>query len=174
VTTNGQITGTAGSLYYAGSPYTSIRPGAYTGTGLVSHSTAAFESGPSASYPTRNNVNFPTGTGGENYFTEPNYTAASKTFSPTFVAAPGPAMERNSFTGPSYQGINLSLAKGFNIPPARVIGEHAALEFRVDAFNLLNFQEVTSPTTSITSTTFGQSGGALAARIIELQGRFSF
>ena len=33
---------------------------------------------PSASYPTRNNVNFPTGTGGENYFTEPNYTAASK------------------------------------------------------------------------------------------------
>jgi hypothetical protein len=175
VTTNGQPGGTAGSLYYAGSPYTSIRPATYTGTGLVSHSTAAFESGPSASYLTRKNVNFPNGTDGEPYFTEPTYTAASKTFSATtFVPPPGPAMERNSFTGPSYQSVNLSLAKGFNIPPARVIGEHAALEFRVDAFNLLNFQEVTSPATSITGTNIGQSGGALAGRIIELQGRFSF
>ncbi len=49
-------------------------------------------------------------------------------------------MERNSFTGPSYQGVNVSLAKGFNIPTARVIGEHAALEFRVDAYNLFNFR----------------------------------
>ena len=51
VTTNGQVTGTAGSLYYAGSPYTSIRPATYTGSGLVSHSTAAFESGPSDKLP---------------------------------------------------------------------------------------------------------------------------
>jgi hypothetical protein len=175
VTTNGQVTGTAGSLYYAGSPYTSIRPATYTGTG-INHSTAAFESGASASFPTAKNVNFPTGTGGENYFTEPAYTAASKTFSATtFAPPPGPAMERNSFTGPSYQGVNLSLTKGFNIPSERVIGDHAALEFRVDAFNLFNFQELSgTPTTSITSTTFGESTGALAGRIVELQSRFSF
>jgi len=176
VTTNGQVTGTAGSLYYAGSPYTSIRPGAYIGTGLISHSTAAFESGPSASYPNAKNINFPAGTGGENYFVEPAYTAASKTFNATtFVPPPGPAMERNSFTGPSYQGLNVSLTKGFNLPPARVIGEHAALEFRVDAYNLFNFQELAgTPTTGITSTTFGENTGALAARIVELQTRFSF
>ena len=173
-TTNGQVTGTAGSLYYAGSPYTSIRPAAYSGTG-INHSTAAFESGPSTSYPTRNNVNFPTGTGGENYFTEPAYTAASKTFSATtIVPPPGPAMERNSFTGPSYQGVNVSLTKGFNLPKAKVIGEGARFEVRVDAFNLFNFQEVTGPATSITSTTFGQSGGALGSRTVELQSRFSF
>jgi len=175
VTTNGQVTGTAGSLYYAGSPYTSIRPATYTGTG-ISHSTAAFESGSSTSFPSAKNVNFPTGTGGESYFTEPAYTAASKTFSATtFVPPPGPAMERNSFTGPSYQGINVSLTKGFNLPEMRVVGSHAALEFRVDAFNLFNFQELSgTPTTSISSATFGESTTALAGRIVELQSRFSF
>jgi hypothetical protein len=174
VTTNGQPTGTAGSLYYAGSPYTSIRPAAYTGT-AINHSTAAFESGSSASNKTATNVNFPAGSGVP-YFTEPAYTAASKTFSPTtFVPPPGPAMERNSFTGPSYQGVNVSLAKGFKIPSERVIGDHAALEFRVDAFNLFNFQELSgTPTSGITSTTFGESTGALAGRIIEMESRFSF
>jgi hypothetical protein len=69
----------------------------------------------------------------------------------------------------------MSLAKGFNLPPARVVGEHAALEFRVDAFNLFNFQELAgTPTTSITSTTFGESTGALGSRTVELQARFSF
>ncbi len=175
VTENALITGTAGSLYYAGSPYTSIRPASYTG-GAINQSTAAFESGASTSFPTAKNVNFPTGTGGENYFTEPAYTAVSKTFNATtFAPPPGPAMERNSFTGPSYQGVNVSLAKGFNIPEMRVIGDHASLEFRADAYNLFNFQELSgTPTTSITSTTFGENTGALAGRIIELQSRFSF
>jgi hypothetical protein len=174
-TTTGLVGGPSGRLYYAGSPYSTVRPAAYTGSG-ISHSTAAFESGPSTTYPTRNNVNFPTGTGGENYFTPPSYTAASTSFSATtFVPPPGPSMERNSFTGPSYQSLNVSLSKGFNLPPARVIGEHAALEFRVDAYNLFNFQELSgTPTTSITSTTFGENTTALAARIVELQTRFSF
>jgi len=174
VTQNAQITGTAGSLYYAGSPYTSIRPAAYLG-GAIDHSTAAFESGASTSFPSAKNVNFPTGTGGENYFTEPAYTAVSKTFSATtFAPAPGPAMERNSFTGPSYQGVNVSLTKGFNFPEARVIGNAARLEFRADAYNLFNFQELSGPQTSITSTTFGESTAALAGRIVEMQTRFSF
>ncbi len=175
VTTNALITGTAGSLYYAGSPYTSIRPATYTG-GPLKTSTAAFESGASTSNPTAKNVNFPTGTGGENYFTEPAYTAVSKTFSATtFAPAPGPAMERNSFTGPSYQGVNVSLTKGFNFPEARVIGNAARLEFRVDAYNLFNFQELSgTPQTSITSTTFGENSGALGSRTVEMQSRFSF
>jgi hypothetical protein len=174
VTTNGLVGGTSGRLYYAGSPYSTVRPAAYTG-GSLNHSTAAFESGPSTTY-TRNNINFPTGTGGENYFKPPTYTAGGTAFSATtFTPPPGPSMERNSFTGPSYQGVNLSLAKGFNFPKARVIGEHAALEFRVDAFNLFNFQELSgTPTTSITAANFGENTGALSSRIIELQSRFSF
>jgi hypothetical protein len=174
-TTNGLVGGPAGRLYYAGSPYSTVRPATYTGTG-INHSTAAFESGPSTTYPTRNNINFPTGTGGQNYFTLPAYTATSTSFNATtFVPPPGPSMERNSFTGPSYQGLNVSLAKAFNLPEMRVIGTHAALEFRVDAYNLFNFQELAgTPTTSITSTTFGSSTTALASRIVELQARFAF
>lgn len=174
VTTTSLVGGPSGHLYYENSPYTSIRAAAYTGFG-INHSTASFKSGPSTSYPTRNNVNFPTGTGGENYFNSAVYTAAptSAAFTTPYPAPP-PVMERNSFTGPSYQGVNVTLTKGFNIPTARVFGEHAALEFRVDAYNLFNFQELTGPTTSITSTTFGQSGGALGSRTVELQSRFSF
>ena len=84
-------------------------------------------------------------------------------------------MERNSFTGPSYQGLNVSLAKGFKIPAARVIGEHGNFEFRADAYNLFNFQELAgTPTTNITSTTFGQNSGALGSRTVEFQTRLSF
>ena len=175
VTANGQVGGASGHLYYQNSPYTSIRPATYTGTG-INTSTAAFKSGPSTSYPNNHNVNFPTGTGGENYFTPPAYTAAPNTAPfTTPYPIPGPTMARNSFTGPSYQDINVSLAKAFGIPPARVIGEHAALEFRVDAYNLFNFQELAgTPTTNITSTTFGQNSGALGSRTVELQSRFSF
>ena len=112
-------------------------------------------------------MNFPTGTGGENYFTPPAYTAVgtSTTFSATTITPPpGPAMERNSFTGPLYQSVNVSLAKGFNLPEARVIGDNAGLEFRVDTYNLFNLTEpLQTPTTSIVSTVrSAQSTGALA------------
>jgi hypothetical protein len=84
-------------------------------------------------------------------------------------------MERNSFTGPSYQGVNVSLTKGFNFPEMKVLGDHARIEFRADAYNLFNFQELSgTPTTSITSTTFGESTGALGSRTVEMQTRFSF
>lgn len=182
VTTTGAVGAQAAHLYYENSPYSSIRPLSYNGTGLASHSTAAFESGPSTSYPNVRNSNFPIvpagETGGQYYFTPPAYAAVgtNTTFSATNISAPpGPSMERNSFTGPSYQTVNVSLTKGFNIPPMRVIGEHASIEFRVDAFNLFNFQELAgTPTTSITSTTFGENTGALASRTVELQARLSF
>lgn len=83
-------------------------------------------------------------------------------------------MERNSFTGQFFQTVNLSLTKGFNLPEARVIGSHAALEFRADAFNLFNLTSLSSPTSSIISTAFGQSSSGLGSRVIELQARFSF
>jgi hypothetical protein len=173
VTTTGLVGGASGHLYYENSPYTSIRPAAYTG-GPLNKSTAAFESGPSAG-ATAHNVNFPTGTGGENYFTPPVYTSAptSAAFTTEYPGPPS-VMERNSFTGPMYQSVNASLAKNFNLPHARVIGENAGINFRVDAYNLFNLTNLTAPTTSIVSTNFGQSGGALAARIVEMQARFSF
>lgn len=173
VTSTGLVGGPSGHLYYENSPYTSIRPAAYTG-GVLNTSTAAFESGPSAG-ASAHNVNFPNGTGGENYFTPPAYTSApnSAAFTTEFPAPPS-VMERNSFNGPRYQSVNTSLAKNFRLPEARVIGDNAGIEFRADAYNLFNETNLTGPTTSIVSTNFGQSGGALAGRIIEMQARFSF
>jgi hypothetical protein len=178
VTTTGLVGGASGHLYYINSPYTTIRPAAYTG-GRINTSNAAFESGPSKSFTTETNVNFPVvpagETGGENYFTPPVYTSA-----PTGAAitteypAPPSVMERNSFTGPMYQSVNASLEKGFNLPHARIIGENAGLNFRVDAYNLFNVTNLSGPTTSIVSTNFGQSTAALAGRVVEMQARFSF
>ena len=173
VTSTGLVGGPSGHLYYENSPYTSIRPATYTG-GALSTSTAAFESGPAAG-SSAYNVNFPTGTGGESYFTPPVYTSApnSAAFTTEYQAPPS-VMERNSFTGPMYQSLNTSLAKNFHLPEARVIGNGAGIEVRVDAYNLFNLTNLTGPTTSIVSTNFGQSGGALAGRIVEMQARFSF
>jgi hypothetical protein len=176
VTSTGLVGGPTGHLYYENSPYTSIRPATYTG-GPLNHSTAAFMSGPWAgpagSQP--HNVNFPAGTGGENYFTPPVYTSAP-TSAPVTTEFPAPplVMERNSFTGPMYQSVNASLAKNFHLPEARVIGGGAGIEFRVDAYNLFNITNLTGPTTSIVSANFGQSGGGLGGRVVEMQARFSF
>ena len=129
---NGGTTGQAAHLYYQNSPYSTIRPLSYNGTGLASHSLAAFESGPSTSFATNRNSNFPivpTGqTGGQNYFTPPTYTAVgtNTAFTTTNITPPpGRAIERGLFTGPSFQNFNASITKGFNIPKAKVIGEAA-------------------------------------------------
>jgi hypothetical protein len=176
VTTNNQPTGTAGALYYAGSPYSTIRPAAYTGTGIMNMSTLAFETAPTLSDPSARNVNFPNG--GPAYFVEPTYNAALKTaaYSATQTfGIPGRAMERNSFNGPMYQDLDVSITKGFNLPETPVIGSKAHLEFRVDAYNVFNLVSLTpTPTTSITSTSFGANGSALGSRTVQIQTRFSF
>jgi hypothetical protein len=176
VTTNAVPTGSSGNLYYAGSPYTSIRPAAYTGTGLADTSTAGFETGPSLSNPGATNVNFPNK--GPAYFTEPTYTAAlrSAAYSPTLTyGAPTPAMARNSFNGSMYQDLDASLAKAFKFPETRVIGDKGALEMRVDAYNVFNLTNLTpTPSTNITSTTFGAATSALGSRSVQIQARFSF
>jgi hypothetical protein len=176
VTVNGQVGGAGANLYYKGSPYSSIRPAAYTGTGLAHTSTAAFETGPSPSNSNARNINFPNG--GPAYFTAPKYVgvATAGSFTATNVGTvPTPAMERNSFTGPMYQDLDISLAKAINIPEMRVIGDKARYEFRMDAFNIFNLTSLTpTPTTNITSTNFGANTSALGSRTIELQTRLSF
>ena len=175
VTVDGQI-GTAGAtLYYAGSPYGNIRPGAYVGTGIKDFSTRAFEatlSGQSPNYRfgTVNKVTTSTD------FVEPAYKGVVGSYSATNIAPlPGPAIERNSFNGPSYQDFDVSLAKGFHLPEMRVLGDKATWEFRVDAFNLFNLTELApTPSTNINSANFGTNSSALGSRSVQLQTRFSF
>lgn len=76
---------------------------------------------------------------------------------------------RNAFRGPDLSNINLSMAKEILLTENRV-----KLEIRGDFFNLLNHAEFLNPSTSMTSSLFGQISSTNPARIIQLSARFSF
>jgi hypothetical protein len=104
--------------------------------------------------------------GGPRYFS----TAA-----PTGFQLPG--VGRNSFRGPRYFDVDMSVAKRFGLPAA--LGESTFLEVKANffnAFNILNLQpfNFNSPSTNITNSLFGRAERGLAGRVIELQGRLNF
>ncbi|HVS83106.1 MAG TPA: TonB-dependent receptor [Pyrinomonadaceae bacterium] len=92
----------------------------------------------------------------------------------------GPAgVGRNSFRGPKYRSLDLSVVKQTRLPG--FLGEGANLEVRANffnAFNLLNlppFQTGGQSNTDFTNRgDFGRSLFGLAGRVIEFQARFSF
>jgi hypothetical protein len=128
-----------------------IRPSAYLGGALEDTSDEAF---------IRPGGNFPGG--GAKYFTlTPN-------------AQPG--IERNSFRGPKYFNVDLSIAKKIALP---FINEETNLELRANlfnAFNMLNLAPIRffDAGSIITDQNFGRSLRGLAGRVIELQARFRF
>ena len=86
-----------------------------------------------------------------------------------------PGVGRNSFRGPRYFNVDMSLAKRFGLP----VGETTFLEVRANffnVFNLLNLQSFgfNSPSTIVNNPNFGRAERGLAGRVIELQGRLSF
>jgi hypothetical protein len=97
---------------------------------------------------------------------------------PTFELNP-PGIGRNSFRGPKYSSLDLSLVKQTGLPDIPGIGEGANLELRANffnAFNQLNLAPIRffDPGAIITDPNFGRSTRALSGRVIELQARFSF
>lgn len=128
-----------------------IRPSAYNGNALDDTSDDAF---------IRPGGNFPGG--GASYFTlTPN-------------AQPG--IERNSFRGPQYFNIDMSVAKKIAMP---FINESTNLELRANvfnAFNMINLAPIRffDPGSIITDPNFGRSLRGLAGRVVELQARFRF
>ena len=89
---------------------------------------------------------------------------------------PIPGVHRNSFNLPGYKDVDLTLAKGFGLPKAPVLGENAAIELRIDAYNLFNNLNLNpnSISNNVASSNFGTITNALAARVITLGARFSF
>jgi hypothetical protein len=63
---------------------------------------------------------------------------------------------RNSLIGPGFANIDVSLAKGWRLP---FIGEKGLLEYRFEAFNLLNATHLGLPVTGITNPNFGRITG---------------
>lgn len=88
-----------------------------------------------------------------------------------------PGIGRNSFRGPGYRSLDMSVVKQTALPG--FLGEAANLELRANFFNVLNLLNLPSfqPATdqvNITHPDFGRATFGLAGRVVELQARFSF
>ncbi len=79
------------------------------------------------------------------------------------------SLGRNAFTGPHL--INANIAIGKSIP---IYGERVKVEIRGEFFNVFNHAEFSNPSTSITSSAFGQVSATGDPRIIQLAVRFLF
>jgi hypothetical protein len=150
-----------------------VRPASYIGGALSDYSNDGF---------IRAGGNFPNGA--TTYFTPPTIAGGVPT---------APAVSRNSFWGPRYSSVDLTLGKAFGLPRLPVLGENAKIDLRANFYNIfnqtnfvpfnnsqqtigtLNVNEITG-TQTVTSPngTFGQGLNALAGRVIELEARFSF
>ncbi|HST52930.1 MAG TPA: carboxypeptidase regulatory-like domain-containing protein [Pyrinomonadaceae bacterium] len=87
-----------------------------------------------------------------------------------------PGIGRNSFRGPHYFDVDMSVAKRFGLPG---FGEGKFLELKANffnIFNLLNLQpfNFNTSSTQVNSSTFGIAERGLAGRVVELQGRLTF
>jgi hypothetical protein len=132
------------------------RPTAYFGGAGTDTSNRAFITG----------SNFPGG--GAKFFSTVGATGATGAL---------PGIGRNSFRGPRYRDIDLSLVKKFGLPG--FLGDGAFFELKANffnAFNILNLQpfNFNTSSTNVNDPNFGRSEKGLAGRVIEFQGRFNF
>ena len=83
---------------------------------------------------------------------------------------------RNTFPGPGYRDVDATLGKAFGLPNSRLLGENAKLEFKANFFNIFNLLNLnpSTITTNVQASNLGQVSGALGARMVDLQARFSF
>ena len=86
-----------------------------------------------------------------------------------------PGIGRNSFRGPRYFAVDLSLGKRTGLPS--FLGEGAFLEVKANffnAFNNLNLAPFGFFAPTVDSRDFGRAQSALAGRVVEFQARFNF
>jgi hypothetical protein len=139
-----------------------VRPIAYSGGAGTSCSNSAFTTGSNFS----NRFSGSTNVGGANYFTT--------ILPPTGVYKPG--IGRNSFRGPCYQDVDMSVAKEF----AHDFGDrHTLLRIQANMYNVFNQLQLqpignNSGGSNIASAYFGYAQGADEGRVIELLARFQF
>lgn len=161
---------TSCNLIYIGSGYCDLRPAAFLGGAGNDFSNDTFM---------RDTGNFPNGA--LSYFVVPSFEQGPA-FPGTGPRPPAPGVGRNSFRGPGYFNVDITAGKSFGLPRMPVLGENARINFRANFYNVFNRLNLNPTSISrnisfdgITSNPhFGQTQGALGARVIELQARFSF
>jgi hypothetical protein len=155
-----------GNLYCGTCGYTSLLPAAYLGGAGSSTSNDAYKTG----------SNFPNG--GLAYYAIPAFTAYTGTaYGNANPQTPG--VQRNSLNGPGYRDLDATIAKNFGLPNNKILGEHANIELRMDAYNVFNTLNLntTSISNDIATSNFGQVTGntvGLAGRVVTVGARFSF
>ena len=97
-------------------------------------------------------------------------------FDTSRFAQPAPGtygtLGRNTFLGPGYGNLDMSLVKAFPLP---VLGEAGRFEFRFEAFNLFNATHLNRPNRSITNPNFGKITGTDGApRILQFALKVGF
>ena len=157
--------------------FQNLRPHYLGGAGKDT-SNDAFKTGSNFSNPGTAN----TGTNNDqfqnNYFAVPNYDNAIADNPGQIAAAliPLPGIGRNTFSGPGYRDVDLNLAKAFGLPRMPVLGENARIEVKANFLNVFNLLNINPSTisTNVSNANLGQASGALGARVIDFQARFSF
>jgi Carboxypeptidase regulatory-like domain/TonB dependent receptor-like, beta-barrel len=167
-----------GACYPNNGGNTFLMPVQYLGGAHSSTSNATF---------LRQGGNFPNG--GAAYFVAPTFTDCTDPYPATCPIPQAPGHLRNAFRGPRYFDVDATISKAFGLPHMPVLGEGAQLEFRLNAYNVFNSLNLGGGGTDrdcgnidniVTDTHFGQvvpncgNNGALGARTIEMQVRFSF
>jgi hypothetical protein len=161
---------TSCNLIYIGSGYCDLRPAAFLGGAGTDFSNDTFM---------RDTGNFPNGA--LSYFDIPAFQQGPP-FPDNGPIPPPPGVGRNTFRGPRYFNVDVTAGKSFGLPRMPLFGENARINFRANFYNVLNKLNLNpssiSRNISFDGTTsnphFGQTQGALGARVIELQARFSF
>ena len=146
--------------------FQNLRPHYRGGAGL-STSNDAFKTGSNFSNP----GSADTGTNNDqftnNYFEVPNYSAAITDVpgQSTNVYVPAPGIIRNSFAGPGYRNVDLTIAKAFGLPSMKVLGENARIEIKANMFNALNLLNIdpSSLSTNISNSNLGQASTGLGS-----------
>ena len=82
---------------------------------------------------------------------------------PTPTSGTNGNLGKNTFTGPSFRTVDLSLFKAFRLP----MSEESSLQFRAEVFNLLNRVNLFLPIVDLSRPDFGTSIDAFDAREIQ-------
>mgnify|MGYP001031156435 CR=1 FL=1 len=82
---------------------------------------------------------------------------------PSPAAGSSGNLGKNTFTGPAFRTVDLSLLKNFRLP----MSEATLLQFRAEFFNLFNRVNLYLPNINLNGSTFGKSNQAFDAREIQ-------
>ena len=132
---------------------------------LVGSSIATFEPKTSSTF---------NGRSGNFYFDPANFSVAAfsaSTFDPVANASQRTygTLGRNAFRTPGRTNVDLALAKR-----TALVRERVHSELRLEAFNLFNHAQFREPSTTITSSLFGQITDTYAPRIVQIALRLTF